>query len=52
MKESKEMMKKEISFFKKKGAPKAMIKHEKAELKATKGSKGGKGRPFKKGGKC
>lgn len=31
MKESKEMMKKEVAFMKKKGAPKSMIKHEKAE---------------------
>ena len=31
MKESKAMAKKEISFMKKKGAPKSMIKHEKAE---------------------
>ena len=31
MKESKQMMKKEVSFMKKKGAPKAMIKHEMKE---------------------
>ena len=31
MKESKEMMKKEISFMKKKGAPKSMIAHEERE---------------------
>ena len=31
MKESKEMMKKEVAFMKKKGAPKSMIEHEKAE---------------------
>lgn len=31
MKESKEMMKKEVSFMKKKGAPKSMVKHEMAE---------------------
>lgn len=31
MKESKAMVKKEISFMKKKGAPKSMIKHEKEE---------------------
>ena len=31
MKESKAMMKKEIAFMQKKGAPKSMIKHEKAE---------------------
>ena len=33
MKESKEMMKKEVAFMKKKGAPKSMIKHEMAEAK-------------------
>ena len=33
MKESKAMMKKEVSFMKKKGAPKSMIKHEMAEMK-------------------
>lgn len=32
-KESKMMMKKEIEFFKKKGAPKSMIKHEEKEAK-------------------
>ena len=32
MKESKAMMKKEVSFMKKKGAPKSMIKHEEAEM--------------------
>jgi len=41
MKESKQMMKKEVDFMKKKGAPKSMIKHEMAESK---------GKPFKKGG--
>lgn len=35
-KESKEMVKKEISFMKKKGAPASMIKHEKAEAKGMK----------------
>ena len=39
MKESKEMMKKEVAFMKKKGAPKSMIKHEEAEAKGMK--KGG-----------
>ena len=39
MKESKAMVKKEISFMKKAGAPKSMIKHEKAEAKGMK--KGG-----------
>jgi hypothetical protein len=41
MKESKEMMKKEVSFMKKKGAPKAMIKHEMAEAKGKKMMGGG-----------
>ena len=40
MKESKAMMKKEVGFMKKAGAPKAMLKHEQAEMKAMK--KGGK----------
>ena len=40
MKESKAMMKKEVSFMKKKGAPKSMIKHEEKEMKGMK--KGGK----------
>ena len=39
MKESKEMMKKEVAFMKKKGAPKSMIKHEEAEAKGY--AKGG-----------
>ena len=39
MKESKEMMKKEVAFMKKKGAPKAMIKHEMKEAKGY--AKGG-----------
>lgn len=33
-KESKKMIKKEIEFFKKKKAPKSIIKHEEAEMKA------------------
>lgn len=37
MKESKEMMKKEVAFMKKKGAPKSMIKHEMAEYGMKKG---------------
>ena len=37
MKESKEMVKKEIGFMKKKGAPKSMIKHEMAEAGMKKG---------------
>jgi len=32
MKESKAMMRKEVSFMKKKGAPKSMIKHEMSEM--------------------
>ena len=32
MKESKAMMRKEVSFMKKKGAPKSMIKHEMREM--------------------
>jgi hypothetical protein len=39
MKESKAMVKKEISFMKKKGAPKSMVKHEESEMKGMK--KGG-----------
>jgi hypothetical protein len=39
MKESKGMMKKEVSFMKKKGAPASMVKHEAAEMGAMK--KGG-----------
>ena len=39
MKESKAMVKKEVSFMKKKGAPKSMIKHEMAEAKGY--AKGG-----------
>jgi len=61
-KESPAMMKKEVSFMKKKGAPKSMIKHEMAEAKGKPFAKGGgiesKGKaPAKKvkmmgGGKC
>lgn len=43
-KESKAMVKKEIAFFKKKGAPKSMIKHEEAEAKSM-----GKGKAKSKG---
>lgn len=39
MKESKAMIKKEIGFMKKAGAPKSMIKHEESEMKGYK--KGG-----------
>jgi len=41
MKESKEMMKKEVAFMKKKGAPKLMIKHEEAEYGMKKGGMAG-----------
>ena len=41
MKESKEMMKKEVAFMKKKGAPKSMVKHEMAEAKGKKMMGGG-----------
>jgi 23S rRNA A1618 N6-methylase RlmF len=41
MAESKAMMKKEVSFMKKKGAPATMIKHEEAEMKTKKMAKGG-----------
>jgi len=37
MKESKAMVKKEVSFMKAKGAPKSMIKHEQKEMKMAKG---------------
>ena len=50
MKESKAMMKKEVSFMKKKGAPKSMIKHEMAEAKPKKMMGGGKA--YAKGGGC
>ena len=36
MKESKAMMKKEVAFMKKKGAPKSMLKHEMAEMRGMK----------------
>jgi len=62
VKESKEMAKKEMSFMKKKGAPKSMIKHEAAEAGVKKYARGGgievkgktKGKMVKmaKGGKC
>lgn len=57
MKESKAMMKKEVSFMKKKGAPKSMIRHEEAEMADKMGralvKKGAAGRAmmgFKEGG--
>jgi len=42
MKDSKKMMKREIDFMEKKGAPKDMVKHEKAEHKSMKYAKGGR----------
>ena len=39
MKESKAMMKKEVAFMKKKGAPKSMIRHEEKEYGMKKGVK-------------
>lgn len=48
MKESKTMMKKEVEFMKKKGAPKSMIKHEMAEAKGMK--YGGKAKKMASGG--
>ena len=41
MKESKAMMKKEVAFMKKKGAPKSMIKHEMKEAGMKKMRNGG-----------
>ena len=41
MAESKAMMKKEVAFMKKKGAPKSMVKHEMAEAGMKKMAKGG-----------
>ena len=49
MKESKAMVKKEIGFMKKKGAPKSMIKHEMAEAGMKKYAKGGMVAPSKMG---
>ena len=41
MKESKAMMKKEVAFMKKKGAPKSMVKHEMKEAGMKKMASGG-----------
>lgn len=48
MAESKAMMKKEVSFMKKKGAPASMLKHETAEMEGMK--KGGKVKKMAMGG--
>lgn len=60
MKESKAMREKEVAFMKKKGAPKSMIKHEKAEAKGyakgggveSKGKTKGKVIKMAMGGSC
>jgi hypothetical protein len=60
VKESKEMMKKEVAFMKKKGAPKSMLKHEMKEAKGyargggveSKGKTKGKMVKMMKGGSC
>ena len=49
MKESKAMMKKEVSFMKKKGAPKSMLKHEMSEMHGMKKMRSG-GMAYSKGG--
>ena len=48
VKESKAMMKKEVAFMKKKGAPKSMIKHEKAEYGMKKGGMAKSGGSYRK----
>ena len=48
MAESKKMVKKEVDFMKKKGAPKSMIKHEMGEMMGMK--KGGAAKKIAKGG--
>ena len=52
VKESKAMMKKEVAFMKKKGAPKSMIRHEEKEAGMKKGVKKmyGGGMAYSKGG--
>ena len=48
MAESKAMVKREVSFMKKAGAPKSMIKHEESEMKGMK--KGGHAKKYAGGG--
>lgn len=48
MKESKKMVGKELSFMKKKGAPKSMVKHEESEMMGMK--HGGKAKGYASGG--
>ena len=50
--ESPAMMKKEVAFMKKKGAPKAMIKHEMAEAKAKPKAKPRAPKRMMGGGSC
>jgi len=50
MKESKKMIGKELAFMKAKGAPKEMIKHEKAEAKKPAKKMMGGGMSYAKGG--
>ena len=52
MKDSPKMIKREIDFMKKKGAPKAMIKHEMAEAKAMKPKKYAAGGMVRRGYGC
>ena len=51
-KESPAMVKKEMAFMKKKGAPKSMIKHEMAEAKGNPFAKGSKPKKMAMGGKA
>ena len=48
MAESKQMMRKEVAFMKKKGAPQSMVKHEEAEAKGMK--RGGSMKKYAAGG--
>jgi hypothetical protein len=52
VKESPKMVKKELAFMKAKRAPKAMIKHEKAEAKGKPFTKGGAAKKMAYGGKA
>jgi len=49
VKESKSMMKKEVAFMKKKGAPKSMLKHEMKEAGMKKMASGGMTGSYRKG---
>ena len=50
MRESKAMMKKEVAFMKKKGAPKSMIKHEESEMRGAKKMRSGGKACYARGG--